>query len=83
MVTREEDNVSGPNLEFATHRSSVARGGAVLRNATTMFSSQSSLEVNHQSESRMREIRTAGSEGEGTEQSVLPTPIVDHPEFQG
>jgi len=32
-------------------------------------------EVNHQPESRMREIRQSGSEGGGAEQSALPTPI--------
>ena len=37
---------------------------------------QSLQEVNHQLESRMREIRQSGSEGGGAKQSSLPTPIV-------
>jgi hypothetical protein len=36
-------------------------------------------EVNHQPESRMRENRTYGSEGGGTGQPVLPTPITPPP----
>src|SRR5439155_18217034 len=38
-------------------------------------SSQSSPEVNHQSESRMREIRTSGSEGGGTELNRFSLPL--------
>jgi len=37
--------------------------------------SQSPFGVNHQPESRMREIRTYGSEGGAAGQPVVPTPI--------
>jgi len=37
--------------------------------------------VNHQLESRMRENRLSGSEGGGTGQPVLPTPIVCIPDL--
>ena len=63
------DHQRWPNAFFAEHG---------LFSLVTAHASDPSIlcEVNHQLESRMREIRTSGSEGGGAgTQSVLPTPI--------